>query len=143
MNKVFSKLDVSRINYWKHLLALMAMFLILFGSIIFSATLSLPAIFSSILYSFVVVVPIYYLLILIGRLRNIGGRSFILWFLGVLTPFLGIVMIVRLGLIKAEDESDFSWKQRLFVAVAATIYVVFYFTLILARVVMDYPDSQA
>ena len=143
MSNVFSKLNISRINYWKHVLASMTILLIVFGSIIMPAVLELEPTQLSALYPLAIVVPFYNLFILIGRLRNIGGRSFILWFLGVITPFLGIVMIVRLGLIKAEDESDFSLKQRLFVAFAAFAYVIFYFALIYARFVIDYAINQA
>ena len=143
MNNVFSKLNVSRINYWKHVLASMTILLIVFGSIILPAVLGLEPTLLSALYPLAIVVPFYNLLIIIGRLRNIGGRSFILWFLGFLTPFLGAVLFIRLGLIKADDESDFSLKQRLFVAFAASANVIFYFMLIVARYVIDYGNSQA
>lgn len=143
MNNVFSKLNISRINYWKHVLASMVITLVGLGSIIMPAVLGLEPTLLSALYPLLIVVPFYNLLILIGRLRNIGGRSFVLWFLGLVTPFLGIIMIVRLGLIKAEDESDFSLKQRLFVAFAASAYVIFYFVLIYARFVINLASSQA
>ena len=143
MNNVLSKLNISRINYWKHVLASMTILLIVFGSIVLPAVLELEPTLLSALYPIAIVVPFYNLFILIGRLRNIGGRSIILWFLGLITPFLGIIMIVRLGLIKAEDESDFSLKQRLFVAFAASAYVIFYFVLIYARFVINLAISQA
>ncbi|MDC3358332.1 hypothetical protein OAX71_02890 [Pseudomonadales bacterium] len=143
MNNVFSKLNISRINYWKYVLASMTILLIVFGSIILPAVLGLEPTLLSALYPLAIVVPFYNLVIIIGRLRNIGGRSFILWFLGFLTPFLGAVLFIRLGLIKADDESDFSLKQRLFVAFAASANVIFYFMLIVARYVIDYGNSQA
>jgi len=143
LNSAFSKLNISRINYWKHVLASMVITLVGLGSIIMPAVLGLEPTLLSALYPLLIVVPFYNLLILIGRLQNIGGRSFVLWFLGLVTPFLGIIMIVRLGLIKAEDESDFSLKQRLFVAFAASAYVIFYFVLIYARFVINLASSQA
>jgi hypothetical protein len=142
MNNVLSKLNISRINYWKHVLGSMTILLICVGSLILPTVLGLQATFLDALFPLALVVPFYNLMILIGRLRNIGGRSFILWFFGLITPLLGIVMIVRLGLIKAKDESDFSWKQRLFVASSATIYVIFYFTVIIAQYAFDYVNSQ-
>ena len=86
-----------------------------------------------------VAIPLYNLFILIGRLRNIG-RGFwsgLLWLIGLMTPLINFVVLVRLGLLKAEGEGDFNTRQKFWVALAAAVYIAFIILVSLARSAID------
>lgn len=133
------KPDISRVDYWKHVIGSMCLFLtiIFFGFLPFftNAPESLTPIFLSI----AIAIPLYNLYILIGRLRNIG-RGFwsgLLWLIGLMTPLLNFVVLVRLGLLKAEGEGDFTSPQKFWVALAAAVYISFIILVSIARAGID------
>ena len=133
------KPDISRVDYWKHVIGSMCLFLtiIFFGFLPFFT--SAPELLTPISFSMALAIPLYNLYILIGRLRNIG-RGFwsgLLWLIGLMTPLLNFVVLVRLGLLKAEGESDFTSRQKFWVALAAAVYISFIILFGIARAAID------
>lgn len=133
------KPDISRVDYWKHVIGSMCLFLtiIFFGFLPFFT--NAPESLTPIFLSMAIAIPFYNLYILIGRLRNIG-RGFwsgLLWLIGLMTPLLNFVVLVRLGLLKAEGESDFTSRQKFWVALAAAVYISFIILVGIARAAID------
>ena len=131
--------NISRVDYWKHVIGSMCLFLaiIFFGFLPFFT--NAPESLTPIFLSLAIAIPLYNLYILIGRLRNMG-RGFwsgLLWLIGLMTPLINFVVLVRLGLLKAEGEGDFTPHQKLWVALAAAVYISFIILVSLARVIID------
>ena len=137
--------NISRVDYWKHVIGSMCLFLtiIFFGFLPFFT--NAPESLSSIFLSMALAIPLYNFYILIGRLRNIG-RGFwsgILWLIGLTIPLINFVVLVRLGLLKAEGEGDFTSQQKVWVSLAATTYITFVILLSLVRTGMDIARQQS
>ena len=98
--------NISRVDYWKHVIGSMCLFLtIVFFSFLPFFT-NAPESLTPIFLSLAVVIPLYNLYILIGRLRNMG-RGFwsgLLWLIGLMTPLINFVVLVRLGLLKQKEK---------------------------------------
>lgn len=131
--------NISRVDYWKHVMASMCLFvtIIFFGFLPFFT--NAPESLTLISFNVAVAIPLYNLFILIGRLRNLG-RGFwsgLLWLIGLMTPLINFVVLVRLGLLKAEGESDFTSRQKFWVALAAAVYISFIILVAIARAAID------
>ena len=137
--------NISRVDYWKHVIGSMCLFLtIVFFSFLPFFT-NAPESLTPIFLSLAVVIPLYNLYILIGRLRNMG-RGFwsgLLWLIGLMTPLINFVVLVRLGLLKAEGEGDFTPHQKVWVSLAATTYISFIILVSLVRTGIDLARQQS